>query len=60
MMKRALSIFLACVFVLGLFPTAALAAEEDSGGLCPHHQEHTEDCGYVDAVEGQQIGRAHV
>ena len=59
MMKRALSIFLACVFVLGLFPTAALAAEEDSGGLCPHHQEHTEDCGYVDAVEGQPCGHVH-
>jgi len=29
MMKRALSIFLACVFVLGLFPTAALAAEAE-------------------------------
>ena len=59
-MKRALSIFLTCVFLLGMLPTSALAAEADSGGLCPHHQEHSfEDCGYVDAVEGQPCGHVH-
>ena len=57
MMKRALSIFLTCVFVLGLLPTAALAAEPDSGGLCPHHQEHSfEDCGFIETVKGQPCG----
>lgn len=57
MMKRALSIFLTGVFLLGLLPTAALAAEPDSGGLCPHHQEHSfEDCGYMEAIVGQPCG----
>ena len=55
-MKRALSIFLTCVFLLGLLPTAALAAEAYSGGLCPHHTEHTGDCGYVPATEGTPCG----
>ena len=60
MMKRALSIFLTGVFLLGLLPTAALAAEPDSGGLCPHHQEHSfEDCGFIEAVEGQPCGHIH-
>ena len=59
-MKRALSIFLTCVFLLGLLPTAALAAEPDSGGLCPHHQKHSfEDCGFIEAVEGQPCGHVH-
>ena len=60
MMKRALSIFLTCVFLLGMLPTSALAAEADSGGLCPHHQEHSfEDCGYMEAMEGQPCGHVH-
>lgn len=60
MMKRVFAIFLTCVFLLGLLPTSALAAEPDSGGLCPHHQEHSyEICGYMEAVEEQPCGHIH-
>jgi hypothetical protein len=59
-MKRVFAIFLTCVFLLGLLPTAALAAEPDTGGLCPHHQEHSyELCGYMEAMEGQPCGHIH-
>ena len=59
-MKRVLAIFLTCVFLLGLLPTSALAAEPDTEGLCPHHQEHSyEVCGYIEAVEGQPCGHVH-
>lgn len=60
MMKRVFAIFLTCVFLLGLLPTSALAAESDSGGLCPHHQEHSyEICGYMESVEDQPCGHIH-
>ena len=60
MMKRALSIFLTGVFLLGLLPASALAAEANTGGLCPHHQEHSfEDCGFIEAVEGHPCGHVH-
>ena len=47
--------------LLGLFPAGALAAAEgvqDSGaavtadGLCEHHPQHDESCGYVPATKG--------
>ena len=59
-MKRVLAVFLTCVFVLGLLPLPAFALETDSGGLCPHHTEHSyEVCGYIEAVEGQPCGHVH-
>ena len=59
-MKRAFAFFLACVFLLGLLPASALAAEPDTGGLCPHHLEHSyEVCGYIEAVEGHPCGHVH-
>ena len=59
-MKRVFAIFLTCVFLLGLLPTSALAAEPDTGGLCPHHQEHSyEVCGYIEAVEGHPCAHVH-
>ena len=46
-MKRKLfSIITALALCLSLWPTWALAAEADPA-LCPHHPEHTEDCGYT-------------
>lgn len=52
-----------------IFPSAAMAvaaAEEPAeetpaytGGLCEHHLEHTEDCGYVEAVEGSPCQHEH-
>ena len=59
-MKRVLAVFLTCVFVLGLLPLPTFALETDSGGLCPHHTEHSyEVCGYIESVEGQPCGHVH-
>lgn len=51
-----------------IFPSAVTlvsAAEEVpgepayTGGICEHHPEHTEDCGYVEAVEGKPCQHEH-
>ena len=51
-----------------IFPSAVTlvsAAEEVPGeaaytdGICEHHPEHTEDCGYVEAVEGKPCQHEH-
>ena len=54
MKKRILSILLVCCMVLTMLPAPAFAADEetyalppDTGGLCEHHPEHDEACGYI-------------
>ena len=42
--KRMLCGPLVCFMLLGYIPAGALAAESD--GLCEHHTQHTEECGY--------------
>ena len=61
MKKRLLACLLTAAMLVSLFPLPVLAAEAEpyTGGLCPHHQEHTEDCGYIKAVEGQPCGHVH-
>ena len=58
MKKRILSILLLCCMVLTMLPAAAFAADEetyalppDTGGLCEHHPEHDETCGYTPQTE---------
>ena len=58
MKKRILSILLLCCMVLTMLPAAAFAADEgayalppDTGGLCEHHPEHDEACGYTPRTE---------
>ena len=58
MKKRILSILLLCCMVLTLLPAPAFAADEetytlppDTGGLCEHHPEHDEACGYTPQTE---------
>ena len=58
MKRRILSIITALALCLSLCPTWALAAEADPA-LCPHHREHTEDCGYTAPAEGQPCGHEH-
>ena len=58
MKKRILSMFLAIVMVVGLFPTTVLAAEADTG-LCDHHTAHTAECHYAEAVAGTPCGHEH-
>ena len=55
--KRPLALLLTVVMLLGLLPTAAFAVEED--GLCPHHLQHDDTCGYVAAVDGQPCQHQH-
>ena len=57
MKKRILSILLVCCMVLTLLPTTAFAAEVETGarasnpgGLCEHHPEHDEACGYTEGT----------
>ncbi len=54
MKKRLLSLFLALNMVLTTLPVQIWATEPDES--CTHHQTHTEDCGYVEAVEGADCG----
>ena len=54
MKKRLLACLLTAAMLSSLFPLPALAAED--GGLCPHHTEHTEDCGYAEEAKGQPCG----
>ncbi len=58
MKKRILSILLLCSMVLTMLPAPAFAADEetyalppDTGGLCEHHPEHDETCGYTPQTE---------
>ena len=64
MKKRILSILLLCCMVLTMLPAPAFAADEeayalplDMGGLCEHHPEHDEACGY--AEEAAEIPCSH-
>ena len=56
--KKFLAWLLTAALVLGLFPVPVLAAEPKTG-LCPHHTEHTADCGYSAPDEGQPCGHVH-
>ena len=58
MKKRIISILLLCCMVLTMLPAPAFAADEeayalplDMGGLCEHHPEHDEACGYTPQTE---------
>lgn len=64
--RQAASLLLAAVLTVGTVSgtgTLPVNAEEStaaySGGLCEHHTEHTEDCGYTEAVEGSSCAHVH-
>ena len=40
-------------------PSVVARAEETPDGLCVHHPEHTVECGYVEASEGQACTHVH-
>lgn len=52
--RRVLSLALCAAMVLTLLPLPARAE-----GICAHHPEHTADCGYKAAVEGQNCSHSH-
>lgn len=59
MKKRLLASLLSLVMVLTMLPTAALAASTEDEGLCPHHTEHTAECGYAAPTEGTPCAHVH-
>ena len=52
--RRVLSLALCAAMVLTLLPLPARAE-----GICEHHPEHTADCGYQAALEGQDCAHSH-
>ena len=53
-LKQGIGILLAAAVVFNMLPLGGLAvsASENSGtGICEHHTEHTEDCGYAEAED---------
>ena len=52
--RRVLSLALCAAMVLTLLPLPTQAE-----GICNHHREHTADCGYKAAVEGQDCAHSH-
>ncbi len=61
MAKRWLAVILCLCMIFPSAVTLVSAAEEPAytGGPCEHHTEHTAECGYVEAVEGQLCTHVH-
>lgn len=62
--KRIISLTMVLALCLTLFPTSALAAEDSgaaivTGGLCAHHTEHDEACGYVEGIAESPCTHQH-
>lgn len=54
MKRRALSLITALALCLSLCPVRVWAVDGETGGeSCPHHTEHTEECGYVAEDPGE-------
>ena len=60
MKRRVSSFIIALALCLNLFPVWVFAADAGAGdGLCPHHPEHTDACGYAAPVSEQECAHAH-
>lgn len=59
--KRWLALILCLCMIFPSAVTLVSAAEEPAytGGLCEHHPEHTPECGYAEAAEGQPCNHVH-
>lgn len=59
-LKRVQAMALAVIMLFSIcIPSVVAHAEEISDGLCVHHPEHTVECGYVEASEGQACTHVH-
>lgn len=65
-LNRMLSTLLICSMVMTLMPTTVFATnrkdavmEEYAGGLCEHHPEHDEECGYSEGIAGTDCSHEH-
>ena len=52
--KHLMAVVLSTAIVFQLIPANGVLAQS-----CEHHTEHTADCGYVEAVEGQECSHEH-
>lgn len=64
MKKRIVSLTMVLALCLMLLPTSAFAAEDSgaaigTGGLCAHHTEHDDTCGYVEGTEESPCTHQH-
>ena len=64
MKKRIVSLTMVLALCLMLLPTLAFAAEDSgaaigTGGLCAHHTEHDEACGYVEGIAESPCTHEH-
>lgn len=57
--RRIMAAVMAVCMLFTLLPMNAFAVEDIITGLCEHHTEHTADCGYEEAVKGQECGHEH-
>lgn len=62
--KRIISLAMVWVLCLMLLPTSAFAAEDSgaaigTGGLCAHHTEHDDACGYVEGIAESPCTHQH-
>lgn len=60
---RGLSLLLCAALLVGQTGMTVYAEETSSSnrgvGVCEHHPEHTEECGYVEAVKGHRCEHVH-
>lgn len=56
---RILSVVLTLSMVLSMLPVTAWAEAPEDTGLCPHHTEHMEECGYIPASWGTPCAHVH-
>lgn len=62
--KRIVSLTMVWVLCLMLLPASAFAAEDSgaaigTGGLCAHHTEHDDTCGYVEGIAESPCTHEH-
>lgn len=56
-LKKAVSWFLLVAIIVPLYSTYVTVSAEN--GLCPHHPEHTKECGYAPPSEGNPCTHEH-
>lgn len=60
--KRIAALLMAGAMICSTLPVNVLAVEnsnQHTGGLCEHHTEHTEDCGYTEGTPGTPCNHEH-
>lgn len=56
MKRRFLAVFAAACLLVSMVPATVFAQE---GGLCEHHAQHNESCGYTEGTAEVPCSHAH-